>query len=132
MENKGSDYAPLFSDDWDSQTHPMSPRDSPQYQYDISLISEQLPTFPELTEIPESTIDIPPVIPKKTVRTARFDPFAKPPDPIQYFLKVSEAKALARNKHFSGYFIAPAKLLSHIRVDKRRDTDSFSVQYFPQ
>lgn len=133
MENSQSDYVPLFSEDWDSQPHPMSPSDSPQYQYDLNLISESLPTFPELTEIPESTIDVPPKTYTKTARTARFDPFSKPQDSIKsYFLKVSEAKSLARNKHFTGYFVAPAKLLSHIRVDKRRDTDSFSVHYFPQ
>lgn len=111
---------------------------------DTSYVSENpvlaQPTPTSEPFLPESALDpstgtfyIPP---KPAPRQARLDPFVTwVPPTIQLvsnprIMHVTEAKPFCKQRGFRGYIFAPARILSHVRSDKRRFLDDINVQYF--
>lgn len=61
-----------------------------------------------------------------------FDPqlLVPPQQIIPTSLNIDEAKSFAHSHRFKGFIVAPAKILSHVRSDKRRDLGDIQIQYY--
>lgn len=48
-----------------------------------------------------------------------------------HFNNIEEAKAYAKLYKFGGFIVCPAKMLSHVRIDKRRNLTLLNITYYP-
>lgn len=141
FSNMDSDNDYGLYDDWDQNLVNDDNFDDnpPQINSPIDY-SVNISEIPEVKSLPESAINTSngvPFIPQKPVpRVARLDPFVTwQPTMIEIvsepqIMHITEAKPFCKSKGYKGFIFAPARILSHVRSDKRRFLDDINVQFF--
>lgn len=63
----------------------------------------------------------------------QYQPMTRPnPEPSEvHFNNLLEARNYAKFYKYGGFVICPAKILSHIRIDKRRNLTMLNITYYP-